>query len=99
MFQRTILRQAQAASSLLSVRSTSSAPSALRRTSQFQPQSLRPLAPLPGLRNYSTENKAEEGKQEKNENAESESQNPEDAVRKELEKKEKEVVDLKVSYQ
>ncbi|KAB8216049.1 GrpE-domain-containing protein [Aspergillus novoparasiticus] len=100
MFQRTILRQAQAARSLLSVRSTSSAPLALRRTSQFQPQSLRPLAPLPGLRNYSTENKTEENKteenkQEKNENAESESQNTEDAVRKELEKKEKEVIDLK----
>ncbi|PIG81573.1 mitochondrial co-chaperone GrpE [Aspergillus arachidicola] len=98
MFQRTILRQAQAARSLLSVRSTSSAPLALRRTSQFQPQSLRPLAPLPGLRNYSTENKTEENKQENNENAESESQNTEDAVRKELEKKEKEVVDLKDKY-
>ncbi|KAB8235556.1 mitochondrial nucleotide exchange factor MGE1 [Aspergillus alliaceus] len=96
MFQRTILRQAQAVRPHLSVRSAS-APLALRRTSQFQPQSLRPLARLPVVRSYSTENKAEKGKQEEK-NGESESQNPEDSVRKELEKKEKEVVDLKDKY-
>ncbi|KAF7592991.1 Mitochondrial matrix cochaperone [Aspergillus hancockii] len=96
MFQRTILRQAQAARSLLSVRSTSPAPLALRRTSQFQPQSVRSPACLPTVRRYSTENKVEEDKQEENkENGESQ---PEDSVRKELEKKEKEVVDLKDKY-
>jgi hypothetical protein len=48
------------------------------------------------VRGYSTENKIEEGKQEENkENGESE---PEDLVRKELEKKEKEIVDLKVKF-
>ncbi|KAE8355298.1 GrpE-domain-containing protein [Aspergillus coremiiformis] len=99
MLQRTILRQAQATRSLLSVRSMSSAPLTLRRTSQFQPQFLRPLARLPVVRNYSTENKTEEGKQEeKKENGESESQSPEDSVRAELEKKEKEVIDLKDKY-
>ncbi|KAE8147743.1 GrpE-domain-containing protein [Aspergillus avenaceus] len=95
MFQRTILRQAQAARSLLSTRSTTTAPLAVRRTSQLQPQSLRPLARFPAARSYSTENKSEETKpEEKKENGAAET----DDVASKLEKKEKEVVDLKDKY-
>ncbi|KAL4968471.1 mitochondrial nucleotide exchange factor MGE1 [Aspergillus stella-maris] len=95
MFKRTLLRQAQASRSLLSVRSASTAPLAVRRTSQFQqPQLLRPFA-LPTARCYSTENKAENGDKEQKEGVESEAQDP---VAKELEEKKKEVVDLKDKY-
>ncbi|PKY01657.1 GrpE-domain-containing protein [Aspergillus campestris IBT 28561] len=92
MFQRTFLRQAQAARSVLSVRSSAST---LRRTSQLQPQlpAFRPLARQPAYRFYSTENKAENGKEEQKE-GEGES----DPLRAELEKKEKEVVELKDKY-
>lgn len=91
MFQRTLLRQAQAARSILATSSsTSAAPLALRRTSQFQtrlPAAVRPFAPQPFARSYSTENKEAEA----TENAEAE-----DPVKKQLEAKEKEVVELKV---
>ncbi|KAL4938699.1 hypothetical protein BDV06DRAFT_200361 [Aspergillus oleicola] len=97
MFKRTLLRQAQASRSLLSVRSASTAPLAIRRTSQFQQsQLLRPFARLPTARCYSTENKAENGDKEQKEGAESEA--AEDPVTKELEEKKKEVVDLKDKY-
>ncbi|KAJ5792534.1 GrpE protein [Penicillium pulvis] len=93
MFQRTLLRQAQAARSILaSSSSTSAAPLALRRTSQFQtrlPAAVRPFAPQPFARSYSTENKEAEA----TENAEAE-----DPVKKQLEAKEKEVVELKDKY-
>ncbi|KAL4952907.1 GrpE-domain-containing protein [Aspergillus filifer] len=96
MFKRTLLRQAQASRSLLSVRSASTAPLAVRRTSQFQqPQLLRPFTRLPTARCYSTENKAENGDKEQKEGAESEAEDP---VAKELDEKKKEVVDLKDKY-
>lgn len=97
MFQRTILRQAQAARSVLAASSsTSSAPLALRRTTRLQsrvPAAIRPFAPRPIARFYSTENNAEqkEAAQEGGENAEAE-----DPVRKEFELKEKEIIELKV---
>ncbi|KAL4803529.1 GrpE-domain-containing protein [Aspergillus unguis] len=93
MFKRTLLRQAQASRSLLSVRSASTAPLAVRRTSQFQPQLLRPFARFPSSRCYSTENgdKKENG-------AEETSEANEDPIAKELEEKKKEVVDLKDKY-
>ena len=102
MFQRAILRQSQAARSALSVRSFSTAPSAIRRPSLFhQPQLsqiARPLIRQPAYRYYSSENKAaEENKKEDAE--ESAAQTPEEALRKELEDKNKEVVDLKVKEQ
>jgi molecular chaperone GrpE len=90
MFQRTLLRQAQASRSLLSVRSASTAPFAVPRTSQLQPQLLRPFVRLPTARCYSTENKAENG------NAAESTEAAEDPVAKELEEKKKEVVELKV---
>ncbi|KKK13252.1 putative mitochondrial co-chaperone GrpE [Aspergillus rambellii] len=93
MFQRTFIRQAQASRSLLSARPASTAPLALRRTSQLQPQFSRPLARLPAYRFYSTENKTENGENKENGPAEAE-----DPVRKELEEKKKEVVDLKDKY-
>ncbi|EAU38030.1 hypothetical protein ATEG_01273 [Aspergillus terreus NIH2624] len=98
MFQRSILRQAQAARSLLSVRSTSTAPLAVRRTSQWQPQltQFRPLVPRAAFRSYSTENQAAEG--EKKENGAEEAKEAEDPCQKELEEKKKEVVDLKDKY-
>ncbi|KAJ6010845.1 GrpE protein [Penicillium sp. IBT 35674x] len=93
MFQRTLLRQAQAARSILATSSsTSAAPLALRRTSQFQtrlPAAVRPFAPQPFVRFYSTENKEAEA----TENAEAE-----DPVKKQLEAKEKEVIELKDKY-
>ncbi len=67
-------------------------PLAARRTSQFQPQLLRPFAGFPTARCYSTEN----GNKEQKEN-EAESEAAEDPVAKELEEKRKEVVDLKVN--
>lgn len=95
MFQRTLLRQAQAARSVLSVRSSAST---LRRTSQLQPQlpAFRPLARQPAYRFYSTENKAENGKEEQKKEGEEEQADP---LRAELEKKEKEVVELKVCFE
>ncbi|KAL2794682.1 GrpE-domain-containing protein [Aspergillus keveii] len=92
MFQRTLLRQAQASRSLLSVRSASTAPFAVPRTSQLQPQLLRPFVRLPTARCYSTENKAENG------NAAETAEAAEDPVAKELEEKKKEVVELKDKY-
>lgn len=91
MFQRTLLRQVQAARSVLATSSsTSSAPLALRRTSQFQtrlPAAVRPFAPQPFARSYSTENKEAEA---------TETAEAEDPVKKQLEAKEKEVIELKV---
>ncbi|KAL3462880.1 GrpE-domain-containing protein [Aspergillus heterothallicus] len=92
MFKRTLLRQAQASRSLLSVRSASTSPLAVPRTSQFQPQLLRPFTRLPTARSYSTENKPENG-----EAAES-TEAAEDPIAKELEDKKKEVVELKDKY-
>ncbi|KAJ0422864.1 GrpE-domain-containing protein [Aspergillus carlsbadensis] len=92
MFQRTLLRQAQASRSLLSVRSASTAPFAVPRTSQFQPQLLRPFARLPTTRCYSTENKTENG------NSAESTEAAEDPITKELEEKKKEVVELKDKY-
>jgi len=87
MFQRTILRQAQAARSILSTSSPSTASLALRRTTQQRLPALRPFAPRT-TRFYSTEKEAKEG-----ENAEAEA---EDSDAKKLEAKEREVIDLKV---
>ncbi|KAJ5478777.1 hypothetical protein N7530_004286 [Penicillium desertorum] len=92
MFQRTILRQAQAARSILSASSLSTASLALRRTTQ-QPRlpAFRPFAPR-STRLYSTETKeaAEAEKTENGENAEAE-----DPVKKELEQKTKEAIEFK----
>lgn len=57
------------------------------------PAAIRPFAPRPMSRFYSTENNGEQkqASQEGGENAEAE-----DPVRKELEDKEKEIVELKV---
>lgn len=98
MFQRTIFRQAQAARSALAAStSTSTAPLAFRRTSQLQtrlPAAYRPFA-RPASRLYSTENNGE--KKEAPQEAEAEAaENAEDPVRKELEEKNKEIIDLKV---
>lgn len=92
MFQRTILRQAQAARSILSTSSPSTASLALRRTTQ-QPRlpAIRPFAPR-STRLYSTETK-EATEAENAENAEAE-----DPVKKELEQKTKEAIEFKVSY-
>ncbi|KAL5336447.1 GrpE-domain-containing protein [Aspergillus crustosus] len=95
MFKRTLLRQAQATRSLLSVRSASTAPLAVPRTSQFQPQLARPFARFPTSRFYSTEN----GDKQQKEDASTETSEPtEDLVAKELEDKKKEVVELKDKY-
>jgi molecular chaperone GrpE len=100
MFQRTFLRQAQAAKSVLSLRATSTTPSVIRRTSQLQPQlqSVRPFVRQPTYRFYSTENQtqnAEKTEAKENEAAEGSS---EESLRKELEAKQKEIVDLKDKY-
>lgn len=97
MFQRTIFRQAQAARSVLTAStSTSAAQLALRRTTRLQsqlPTAMRPFAPQPIRRFYSTENNGE--KKEAAQEGES-AENAEDPVRKELEEKKKEVTELKV---
>jgi molecular chaperone GrpE len=89
MFQRTLLRQAQAARSVLATSSSTSASLALRRTTRLQqqlPAAIRPFAQP--TRFYSTEKEA--SKEGESESAE---QNP---LEKELEAKNKEVIDLKV---
>lgn len=91
MFQRTLLRQAQAARSVASIRTTSSAPLALRRTSQL-PQTFRPLVRQPNFRSYSTEKEAEQKTDKEAESKEA----TEDPIQKELEEKKKEAADLKV---
>lgn len=92
MFQRTILRQAQAARSILSTSSPSTASLALRRTTQqARLPAIRPFAPR-STRLYSTETK-EATEAESAENAEAE-----DPVKKELEQKTKEAIEFKVSY-
>ncbi|CAG8899289.1 unnamed protein product [Penicillium egyptiacum] len=95
MFQRTILRQAQAARSILSTSSPSTASLALRRTTQ-QPRlpAIRPFA-LRTTRLYSTETKEAAGA-EKSENGENgENAEAEDPVKKELEQKTKEAIEFK----
>ncbi|KAJ5923750.1 GrpE protein [Penicillium verhagenii] len=94
MFQRTLLRQAQAARSVLAASASTSSASSALRTSQLQtrlPAAVRPFAPQRSFsrRFYSTENKEAEA----SENAEAE-----DPVKKQLEAKEKEVVELKDKY-
>lgn len=100
MFQRTIFRQAQAARSVLTAStSTSAAPLALRRTTRLQsqlPAAMRPFAPQPARRFYSTENNGE--KKEAAPEGETAENAEEDPVRKELEEKKKEVTDLKVCF-
>ncbi len=100
MFQRTIFRQAQAARSVLTAStSTSAAPLALRRTTRLQsqlPAAMRPFAPQPARRPYSTENNGE--KKEATQEDGSAEKAEEDPLRKELEQKEKEITDLKVRY-
>ena len=89
MFQRTLLRQAQAARQVLAASPSTSAPLA-RRASQFQtrlPTAVRPFAPQPFSRFYSTEKDAAQ---------ESESAETEDSSKKELEDKDKQIIELKV---
>ncbi|KAJ5168531.1 GrpE protein [Penicillium canariense] len=99
MFQRTILRQAQAARSVLTSTSTSAASLAIRRTTRLQsqlPAAVRPFAHLPARRAYSTENNGE--KKETTQEGEAAENAEEDPCRKELEEKKKEVTDLKDKY-
>lgn len=101
MFQRALLRQSQAVKSVLSS-SYSAAPMTVRASPRLQPQLSQPLARQPAVRLYSSENKGEQkeaGQENGKENGTSESQEaPEDPVRKELEDKKKEVVDIKVTF-
>jgi molecular chaperone GrpE len=104
MFQRTILRQRRAVQSALSVRPISSPSLSARQPSPLQQlsRSIRqsPFRPVP--RYYSTENDA--AKKAENEGAAAPEGNgateaaesAEDALKKELEAKNKEVIDMKV---
>jgi molecular chaperone GrpE len=98
MFQRTFLRQAQAAKSVLSLRATSTTPSVIRRTSQLQPQlqSVRPFVRQPTYRFYSTENQTQNAEKTEAKENEAAGESSEESLRKELEAKQKEIVDLKV---
>jgi hypothetical protein len=98
MFQRTFLRQAQAAKSVLSLRATSTTPSVIRRTSQLQPQlqSVRPFVRQPTYRFYSTENQTQNAEKTEAKENEAAEESSEESLRKELEAKQKEIVDLKV---
>ncbi|EAL93598.1 hypothetical protein KXW98_000238 [Aspergillus fumigatus] len=100
MFQRTLLRQAQAAKSIVSLRATSTTPSVIRRTSQLQSQllSVRPVVRQPTYRFYSTENQAQNAEKAEAKENEAAEESPEESLRKELEAKEKEIVDLKDKY-
>ncbi|KAJ6160787.1 GrpE protein [Penicillium chermesinum] len=104
MFQRTLFRQAQAVRSALAAStSTAAAPLPLRQTSRLQtrlPTAVRPFAPQPFSRFYSTETKeatqdATKDASKEGESAESEAEDP---VQKELEAKNKEIIELKDKY-
>jgi molecular chaperone GrpE len=88
MFQRSIFRQAQAARSVIS--SSSPASQALRRTTQPRVPTIRAFAPQT-TRYYSTEKEASEAQNGEAEKAE----NP---LQKELDEKNKEVIELKVCH-
>ena len=96
MLQRTILRQRRAVFSSINRASVPS--SALRQTSPFQQLALKQSSFRFTPRSYSTENgtKTEDAKKENGEGAEKAAESPEDAIKKELEAKNKEVVELKV---
>ncbi|OQE16479.1 hypothetical protein PENSTE_c024G06605 [Penicillium steckii] len=98
MFQRTLLRQSQAARSVLKTSSSAiSTPLALRRTSRLQtqlPAVARPFAPQPARRFYSTEGEKKDATKE-GENAEA---TEEDPVTKENSDLKKEVLELKDKY-
>ncbi|PGH03891.1 hypothetical protein AJ79_07249 [Helicocarpus griseus UAMH5409] len=105
MFSRTILRQRQAAKSVLSIRSISSSALPARRPSYLQPlsQSIKPFPPRLCQRYSSTQSEGAESKKESaapaEENGkEKKPEETEDPVQKELEAKKKEVVDLKDKY-
>jgi molecular chaperone GrpE len=96
MLQRTIFRQRRAVASTLS-RSAFPPSSALRQTSPFQQLSLKQSSFKTVPRYYSTENGAKkEDAKENGEAANKEAESPEESLKKELEAKNKEVVDLKV---
>ncbi|KAF3395506.1 GrpE protein [Talaromyces pinophilus] len=98
MLQRTILRQRRAVFSSINRASVPS--SALRQTSPFQQLALKQSSFRSTPRSYSTENgtKTEDAKKENGEGAEKAAESPEDAIKKELEAKNKEVVELKDKY-
>jgi molecular chaperone GrpE len=85
MFQRSIFRQAQAARSVIS--SSSPASQALRRQTQLRVPVIRAFAPQT-TRCYSTEKEATEAQN-------GEAENP---LQKELDEKNKEVIELKVCH-
>jgi molecular chaperone GrpE len=95
MLQRTILRQRRAVFSSINRASVPSSP--LRQPSPFQQLALKQSYFRFTPRSYSTENgaKQEDAKKENGEGAEK-AESPEDAIKRELEAKNKEVVELKV---
>ncbi|KAJ5317062.1 hypothetical protein PENANT_c030G08076 [Penicillium antarcticum] len=88
MFQRSIFRQAKAARSVIS--SSSPASQALRQTTQSRVPAIRAFAPQT-IRSYSTEKEAKEASEAQN----GEAENP---IQKELDEKNKEVIELKDKY-
>jgi molecular chaperone GrpE len=85
MFQRSIFRQAKAVRSVIS--SSSPASQALRQTTQSRVPAIRVFAPQT-IRSYSTEKEASEAQN-------GEAENP---IQKELDEKNKEVIELKVCH-
>ncbi|EED22415.1 mitochondrial co-chaperone GrpE, putative [Talaromyces stipitatus ATCC 10500] len=98
MLQRTILRQRRAVFSSINRATIPSSP--LRQSSPFQQLALKQSAFRFTPRLYSTENgtKQEDAKKENGEGSEKPAESPEDALKKELEVKDKEIVDLKDKY-
>jgi hypothetical protein len=96
MFQRTFLRQARAARSpLTTISSTTVTPLALRPASRFQTQ-LPAIAQgiAPRGRFYSTEPEQKDAPKE----GEAAEETPLEQAQKKIEEKEKEIIELKVSY-
>ncbi|KAJ5290831.1 GrpE protein [Penicillium angulare] len=92
MFQQTLRKAARSALAA----SPSTSAFALRRTSQLQtrlPAAVRPFAPRPSSRFYSTENKETSKESEASENTEAQ-----DPVQKKLEEQEKQIIELKDKY-
>ncbi|PGH36775.1 molecular chaperone GrpE [[Emmonsia] crescens] len=102
MIPRTMLRQRQAAKSVLSIRSLSNSALPARRPSYLQPlsQSIKPFPPRLCQRYSSTQSEGAEPKKEATteENGKEKKPEAEDPAKRELEAAKKEIVDLKDKY-
>lgn len=99
MFKRALLRQSQAAKAAFSAHPMSTVSLAQRATAPIRSHQIKPLPVRSWQRYSSTEAEGEKKEGEAAPAAEEKAQEkPEEALSKELEAKNKEIVDIKVRY-